>query len=61
MSPIGSVGINLAIQDSVATANLLGHKLLRGDSFGSELQVVQRRRDFPRVLHRRAGTNHNWL
>ncbi len=47
MSPIGGVGINLAIQDAVATANLLAEKLLRQDSFGGELQVVQRRRDFP--------------
>jgi 2-polyprenyl-6-methoxyphenol hydroxylase-like FAD-dependent oxidoreductase len=47
MSPIGGVGINLAIQDAVATANLLGDKLLRQNSFGSELEVVQRRRDFP--------------
>src|SRR5215472_4361353 len=47
ISPIGGVGINLAIQDAVATANLLGDRLLRQDSFGSELQVVQRRRDFP--------------
>jgi 2-polyprenyl-6-methoxyphenol hydroxylase-like FAD-dependent oxidoreductase len=47
MSPIGGVGINLAIQDAVATANLLGDKLLRQNSFGRELEVVQRRRDFP--------------
>lgn len=47
MSPIGGVGINLAIQDAVATANLLGDKLLRQNSFGSELEVVQRRRNFP--------------
>lgn len=47
MSPIGGVGINLAIQDAVATANLLGKKLLQQDSFGSEVQVVQRRREFP--------------
>ena len=47
MSPIGGVGINLAIQDAVATANLLGGKLLRQNSFGDELQAVQRRRDFP--------------
>ena len=46
MSPIGGVGINLAIQDAVATANLLGEKLLR-NSLSSELQVVQRRREFP--------------
>ena len=47
MSPIGGVGINLAIQDAVATANLLADKLLRQDSFGSELEAVQRRREFP--------------
>src|SRR6185312_3587964 len=47
MSPVGGVGINLAIQDAVATANLLGDKLLRQNSFGRELEVVQRRRDFP--------------
>jgi 2-polyprenyl-6-methoxyphenol hydroxylase-like FAD-dependent oxidoreductase len=47
MSPIGGVGINLAIQDAVATANILGERLLRQDSFGDELQEVQRRREFP--------------
>lgn len=47
MSPVGGVGINLAIQDAVATANLLGDKLLRQNTFGSELEVVQMRREFP--------------
>lgn len=50
MSPIGGVGINLAIQDAVATANLLGEKLLKQDSFGEELQEVQRRRELPTRL-----------
>jgi 2-polyprenyl-6-methoxyphenol hydroxylase-like FAD-dependent oxidoreductase len=47
MSPIGGVGINLAIQDAVATANLLGRKLLAGGVTSADLAGVQRRREFP--------------
>ena len=47
MSPIGGVGINLAIQDAVATANLLGEALRRGAPSLEELLAVQRRRTFP--------------
>lgn len=47
MSPIGGVGINLAIQDAVATANLLGPKLLTTTPSESELHSVERRRTFP--------------
>jgi len=47
MSPIGGVGINLAIQDAVATANILGPALLRGVPTRDELQKVQERREFP--------------
>jgi len=47
MSPIGGVGINLAIQDAVATANILGPILLQRAPSSAELQAVQRRRDFP--------------
>ncbi len=47
MSPIGGVGINLAIQDAVATANILGEKLRRGTVDEEALQAVQRRRTFP--------------
>jgi len=47
MSPIGGVGINLAIQDAVATANLLGAILLQRSPSESELASVQRRRMFP--------------
>ncbi len=47
MSPIGGVGINLAIQDAVATANLLGPILLRKVPSESELRAVQKRRMFP--------------
>jgi 2-polyprenyl-6-methoxyphenol hydroxylase-like FAD-dependent oxidoreductase len=47
MSPIGGVGINLAIQDAVAAANLLGERLRQGTVNEGDLQAVQRRRSFP--------------
>jgi 2-polyprenyl-6-methoxyphenol hydroxylase-like FAD-dependent oxidoreductase len=47
MSPIGGVGVNLAIQDAVATANLLAAKLARGCPPEDELDAVRRRREFP--------------
>ena len=48
MSPIGGVGINLAVQDAVATANLLGPRLLeKAPVTDADLAAVQRRREFP--------------
>ncbi len=47
MSPIGGVGINLAIQDAVAAANILGPTLLRGTPSEHALRAVQKRRMFP--------------
>jgi 2-polyprenyl-6-methoxyphenol hydroxylase-like FAD-dependent oxidoreductase len=47
MSPIGGVGINLAIQDAVATANRLGETLSQKAPSEGELRAVQRRRMFP--------------
>ena len=47
MSPIGGVGINLAIQDAVASANLLSRHLLRGVPSEKHLDRVQARRNFP--------------
>jgi 2-polyprenyl-6-methoxyphenol hydroxylase-like FAD-dependent oxidoreductase len=47
MSPIGGVGINLAIQDAVAAANILGPQFLSGSPSGEDLDAVQRRRTFP--------------
>jgi 2-polyprenyl-6-methoxyphenol hydroxylase-like FAD-dependent oxidoreductase len=47
MSPIGGVGINLAIQDAVATANLLAGILLSGVPSEKQLNRVQARRNFP--------------
>ena len=47
MSPAGGVGINLAIQDAVATANLLADPLREGRVTEWWLAQVQRRREFP--------------
>jgi 2-polyprenyl-6-methoxyphenol hydroxylase-like FAD-dependent oxidoreductase len=47
MSPVGGVGINLAIQDAVATANLLAAKLQRGAVAETDLDLVRQRRLFP--------------
>jgi len=47
MSPIGGVGINLAIQDAVAAANILAPPFLRGEISDDDLHAVQRRREFP--------------
>jgi 2-polyprenyl-6-methoxyphenol hydroxylase-like FAD-dependent oxidoreductase len=47
MSPIGGVGINLAIQDAVAAANILAPSLLRGAVTDGLLHEVQKRREFP--------------
>jgi len=64
MSPAGGVGINLALQDAVATANLLAAKLKAGPVSVADLRLVQNRREWPtRVIqamqvfiHRRVVT-----
>lgn len=50
MSPAGGVGINLAVQDAVATARILAAPLLSGAVEGKSLRRVQRRRIVPTVL-----------
>jgi 2-polyprenyl-6-methoxyphenol hydroxylase-like FAD-dependent oxidoreductase len=50
MSPAGGVGINLAIQDAVATANLLAVKLRSGPVYVDDLRKVQARREWPTRL-----------
>jgi 2-polyprenyl-6-methoxyphenol hydroxylase-like FAD-dependent oxidoreductase len=60
MSPVGGVGINLAIADAVATAGLLAQPLRTGQVTDKELASVRRRRIVPtvatqtvqRILHR---------
>jgi 2-polyprenyl-6-methoxyphenol hydroxylase-like FAD-dependent oxidoreductase len=61
MSPVGGVGINLAIQDAVAAANILAGPMARGEDLDPLLAKVQKRRMFPvkvvqamqRTVHRR--------
>jgi len=50
MSPIGGVGINLAIQDAVAAANILAAPLRQGSLALEHLSAVQRRREWPTRL-----------
>jgi len=47
MSPVGGVGINLAIQDAVATANILGPVFAKRKPKLGDLKKVQRRRSWP--------------
>jgi 2-polyprenyl-6-methoxyphenol hydroxylase-like FAD-dependent oxidoreductase len=57
MSPAGGVGINLAIQDAVATANLLARPLLEGRVTEALLERVQQRREFPTRVTQRLQVN----
>ncbi|MFE3002529.1 FAD-dependent oxidoreductase [Nocardia sp. NPDC059246] len=50
MSPIGGVGINLAVQDAIATARILAPKLLSHTVTTADLARVQRRRMLPTVV-----------
>jgi 2-polyprenyl-6-methoxyphenol hydroxylase-like FAD-dependent oxidoreductase len=53
MSPIGGVGVNLAVQDAVAAANILWQPLKAGTLREDDLDRVERRREFPtRVTQR---------
>jgi 2-polyprenyl-6-methoxyphenol hydroxylase-like FAD-dependent oxidoreductase len=47
MSPVGGIGINLAIQDAVATANLLAAPLRERRVTRHELAALQKRREWP--------------
>ncbi|HET7281778.1 MAG TPA: FAD-dependent oxidoreductase [Sphingomicrobium sp.] len=60
MSPVGGVGINLAIQDAVAAANILAGPLARGEDVDPLLKKVQERRVFPtRVIQGAQRFVHN--
>ncbi|HEV2957413.1 MAG TPA: FAD-dependent monooxygenase, partial [Xanthobacteraceae bacterium] len=54
MSPIGGIGINLAIQDAVAAGNILAEPLRRGPADVETLRAVQRRRELPTRITQRA-------
>ncbi|WP_342362730.1 FAD-dependent oxidoreductase [Terrarubrum flagellatum] len=53
MSPIGGVGVNLAIQDAIAAANLLAAKLREGTLANADLAAVQARREWPTKMTQR--------
>ncbi|MEV6773448.1 FAD-dependent oxidoreductase [Nocardia sp. NPDC051030] len=62
MSPIGGVGVNLAIQDAVAAARLLATPLRTGTLNSAHLAKVQRRRQFPTTFTQKSQLNeHNTL
>ena len=50
MSPIGGVGVNLAVQDAVAAANILAPRFHAGEVREADLAAVQRRRALPARL-----------
>jgi 2-polyprenyl-6-methoxyphenol hydroxylase-like FAD-dependent oxidoreductase len=54
MSPVGGVGINLAVQDAVAAANILAAPLARHEDVEPLLQKVEKRRQFPTAVIQRA-------
>ena len=53
MSPIGGVGVNLAVQDAIAAANLLAPRLRAGTLTEADLAAVQKRRALPAKLTQR--------
>jgi 2-polyprenyl-6-methoxyphenol hydroxylase-like FAD-dependent oxidoreductase len=60
MSPVAGVGINLAVQDAVAAANILAGPLTSGRLSIDDLRAVQRRREFPtRATQRLQVAIHN--
>ncbi|MFG2222392.1 FAD-dependent monooxygenase [Streptomyces sp. NPDC048644] len=54
MSPVGGVGVNLALQDAVATARILAGPLRAGTVGTRELARVQRRRESPLTVAQKA-------
>jgi len=62
MSPVGGVGINLAVQDAVAAARILAGPLMAGRVTEHTLDAVQRRRQFPtRVTQGVQAMMHHFL
>jgi 2-polyprenyl-6-methoxyphenol hydroxylase-like FAD-dependent oxidoreductase len=53
LSPIGGVGVNLAVQDAVAAANILAPRFQAGGVADADLAAVQRRREWPTRMTQR--------
>jgi 2-polyprenyl-6-methoxyphenol hydroxylase-like FAD-dependent oxidoreductase len=61
-SPVGGIGINLAIQDAVVAANVLGGPLRSGRLHSRHLAAVQRRREWStRVVQGAQGVAQRWV
>jgi 2-polyprenyl-6-methoxyphenol hydroxylase-like FAD-dependent oxidoreductase len=60
VSPVGGVGINLAIQDAVVAANVLAEPLKTGRLRLRDLAAVQRRREWPTRLIQEVQTLAQW-
>jgi 2-polyprenyl-6-methoxyphenol hydroxylase-like FAD-dependent oxidoreductase len=60
MHPIGGVGVNLAIQDAVAAANILAGPLRDGALCTNHLAKVQRRREFPTKVTQKVQAIMRW-
>tara|TARA_R110000803_G_scaffold101182_2_gene169119 strand:+ start:1792 stop:3003 length:1212 start_codon:yes stop_codon:yes gene_type:complete len=54
MSPVGGIGINLAVQDAAAAARILAPSLRRGEAPDHVLAAVQKRRNWPTRMTQRA-------
>jgi 2-polyprenyl-6-methoxyphenol hydroxylase-like FAD-dependent oxidoreductase len=62
MSPIGGVGINLAVQDAVAAANALAGALVQGEAVDRLLHRVEDRRLFPtRIVQAGQKLAQDWV
>jgi 2-polyprenyl-6-methoxyphenol hydroxylase-like FAD-dependent oxidoreductase len=62
MSPAGGVGVNFAVQDAVATSNLLAEKLRTGSVTLEDLNLVQKRRERPvKIIQRLQAFAHKKL
>ena len=53
MSPVGGVGVNLAVQDAVAAANILAAPLGKNQLSNDDLAAVQKRREWPTKVTQR--------
>ena len=62
MSPVGAVGITLALQDAAVASNVLGRRLRAGRVAEADLAAVQRRREWPvRIVQAYQRLVQGWL
>jgi 2-polyprenyl-6-methoxyphenol hydroxylase-like FAD-dependent oxidoreductase len=62
MSPVGAVGISVALQDAAVASNVLGPRLRAGRVRVADLAAVQRRREWPvRLVQAYQGVVQGWL